>query len=403
MQPERRKIPARLTFLYTNIGRGHPFYLDGIVEALVRSQAIGLVRRELDVFEVSRGRARLAWKAARWLYHKGSSGGPVGAVYRRLRSSGDYNERSRLMALMGRDLVRLFATDPDPLVIAHPSLAGILAGKPELIYQHGEAVVPDEALVAGATTVLVPTRACRERFVDFGYRRDQVVVTGLCVEPALVKQAADAFVARQERYRSADAMVGAFYSSGAEPRVHVHRLIAAAISAVQAGIRVILPGRQGGALLSKAALAFQRRGVPYAFVDSTTPITGELPPALLVSYSNRREETILTARLFGWYDFVVAPPHERSNWALGLGLPMFLVGPDIGPFAPLNRSLVLESGVAEALESSMDAHLFGPRIKRLLESGDLAEMSTAGWGKREINGFGRIAAFFVSKYGQVDL
>ena len=95
----------------------------------------------------------------------------------------------------------------------------------------------------------------------------------------------------------------------------------------------------------------------------------------------------------------VAPPHARSNWALGLGLTMFMVGPDIGPFAPMNRRVLLNSGAAQAIEAPMDAHLLGARITRLRQNGCLAEMAQAGWGHREINGFARIAAFLVSKYG----
>ena len=33
---------ATIRFLYTNIGRGHPFYLDGIVDALKARESTGL-------------------------------------------------------------------------------------------------------------------------------------------------------------------------------------------------------------------------------------------------------------------------------------------------------------------------------------------------------------------------
>ena len=55
-------------FLYTNIGRGHPFYLDGITDALIHSGQVKLVRQQKDVFEISRGLSLVGWKLARWFY-----------------------------------------------------------------------------------------------------------------------------------------------------------------------------------------------------------------------------------------------------------------------------------------------------------------------------------------------
>lgn len=403
MTMQKTTIPARITLLYTNIGRGHPFYLDGITEALIRSQSINLIRRELDVFEMSRGVSRAGWQAARWLYRSGSSGGVVGAVYRRLRRNGNYNRDSLSLQLMGRDIRAALMNDPDPVIVAHPTLVGILRNKPGLIYQHGELVTPDEAVVKGAATVLVPTPEAAEPFRRVGgYRPEQVVITGLCIEPALLKQAADAYVGRIARYTTAqEPMVGAYFSSGAEPSSHVTRLIAAAVSAVLEGGRVILFAQSRGTLVSRAARAFAERSIPHTIMDSSDAVPADFPRALIVSHENRREENILTARLFPLFDYFVAPAHERSNWALGLGLPMFIVGPDVGPFAPLNRRLLLDSGAAVALEAPMDAHLLGARIARLRTNGALTEMAQAGWGRREINGFARIAAFLVSKYGTI--
>lgn len=401
MKAPKTVAPARITLLYANIGRGHPFYLDGIVEALIRSEALNLVRRELDVIDLSHGVSRLGWRSARWLYQKGSSGRVIGSVYRRLRKRSDYNRDSLALRLMGRDIRAAFAGDGDPLIVAHPTLVGILRNKPELIYQHGELVTPKEAVVRGASTVLVPTPEAAEPFCAVGgYQSENVVVTGLCIEPALIRQASDAFAARTARYGTGDEpMIGAFFSSGAEPSVHVTRLIAAAHSVVMAGGRAIIFAQNNRDFAKRAERAFVKRKIPFESIESTDAIPTDLPPALIVRHRNRREENILTARLFSLFDYFVGPPHERSNWALGLGLPMFIVGPDIGPFAPLNRRLLLDSGAAQAIEASMDAHLLGARIERLRAKGTMATMAQAGWGHREINGFARIAAFLVSKYG----
>ena len=403
MTTPRTAIPARVTLLYTNIGRGHPFYLDGITEALIRSQAISLVRRELDVFELSRGAARLGWRAARWLYRRGSSGGATGVLYRLIRRGNNYNRETPALRLLGRDIRAALREDPSPVILAHPTLVGILRHQPHLIYQHGELVTPDEAVVRGAATVLVPTPEAAEPFRRVGgYAAEQVVVTGLCIEPALIRLAADAYGGRVARYAAAgEPMVGAYFSSGAEPTAHVTRLIAAACSAVLEGGRVILFAQSGGRFARRAARAFARRSIPFATLDSSDLIPTDLPRALIVCHASRREENILTARLFPLFDYFVGPSHERTNWSLGLGLPMFVVGPDIGPFAPLNRRLLLQAGTAAALETPMDAHLLGPRLARLRSRGDLTAMAQAGWGQREINGFARIAAFLVSKYGTI--
>ena len=59
-----------IEFLYTNIGRGHPHYLDGIVESLSKER----VGRVTDVFAVSAGIERAAWKTVRTVYRVGGRG-----------------------------------------------------------------------------------------------------------------------------------------------------------------------------------------------------------------------------------------------------------------------------------------------------------------------------------------
>ncbi|MCH9024096.1 MAG: hypothetical protein IH931_02070, partial [candidate division Zixibacteria bacterium] len=105
----------------------------------------------------------------------------------------------------------------------------------------------------------------------------------------------------------------------------------------------------------------------------------------------------LVCRFFEELDFFVAPSHERTNWALGLGLPMFILEPAIGPFSPLNREILLESGVAESLNSAEDSKRFGNKLKELRKSRKLQQMSESGWGKQSITGFQAITDFLVNK------
>ncbi|MDA1043649.1 MAG: hypothetical protein O3C57_00340, partial [Verrucomicrobia bacterium] len=66
-------------FLYAEIGRGHPFYLDGIRSALPDSATVHVD----NVFTRSRGISLLGWQLARGAYAWGSSRSG-GRVYTRL-------------------------------------------------------------------------------------------------------------------------------------------------------------------------------------------------------------------------------------------------------------------------------------------------------------------------------
>jgi hypothetical protein len=390
-------VPAtRINFLYTNIGRGHPFYLDGILEALIHKGNVKIVREESDVFEVSHGLSKAMWKAVRWMYTKGSSPGLVSALYRKLRSDADYNRPSFMLNTMGRDICRRFLADPYPLVVAHPTLIAILKGRQNLIYQHGENAIPKEAIVAGASRIMAPTEATAEPFVRFGYKRDEITVSGLCIEPALVRQAEDAFASRLTRINGRTPLVGAFFSSGAEPKRHVEKLVQAAVSAVAHGGKAILFTQRGGTFARHAARSFLSKRIDFAQVDSHGFHPSDLPPALIVGHASRREENHFTGQLFPRFDYFAAPSHERTNWALGLGLPMFIVGPPIGPFAPLNRDCLIEAGVAELIDSG--ANVFGRSLEGLRSKGRLAEMALTGWGKLDISGFDTIAQFLINNF-----
>lgn len=388
---------TRVCFLYTNIGRGHPFYLDGIIEALIRKGRIGLVRSEQNVFEITRGLGRLSWSTARWLYRAGSSGGAAGRIYARLRRSGDYNRSSAMLRLLGKQ-IRTHYDEQQPIIVAHPSLVGILRNRPNLFYQHGELVVPSEARVGGADTVFVPTRDAAAAFVEAGYHEDQVFVSGLCVEPALVRQAADVYARRLARLADHESLTGAFFSSGAEPKPHVARLIEASVSTIHEGHRVIVFARQGGRLESQLIQAFRRHAIAFERLDVSQMVQDSSPRALLVVYRTRREENSLTAKFFPRFDFLIAPPHERVNWAVGLGLPMFAVGPAIGPFAPLNAELLEQSGAGQVLSTIASAHNLARTIRQFRHKGRMTEMARAGWGHSSIDGFARIADFLNARF-----
>jgi len=371
------KRSDQIYFLYTNIGRGHPFYLDGLLEQLRYRERSDLSLNVSDVFAQSRGISRIAWRAVRWLYHNCSFGLMGRLLYDRLRHRNNYNRASLGLKFLGWNLQSFPTGKSGPLVVAHPILSGIYRELPGLVYQHGELVVPDEALVAGAGTVLVPTAEVAQRFLNAGYDPTQVVVTGLCIESALVAGAEVAYRNRQARLSNDAPLTGLFLSSGAEPPPHVEQIAAGISSVVKAGGYADVLVRHGGRL--DRALASMK-----------------LPDSVRRHFfSKRHEEAELSTELVAKADYLVAPSHERTNWAVGLGLPMFVLTPTIGSFAPLNLALIERSGVGEAIRDMTAAADLGSRLTELHRTGQLTQMSERGWGRHDIDGFARGADLLV--------
>ncbi|MBI5267791.1 MAG: hypothetical protein HY851_11230 [candidate division Zixibacteria bacterium] len=392
------RISGKIDILNLSIGRGHPFYLDGIISALIRRGAVSLLKGQVEVFDICSGLSRAGWHTARWLYHHGASNPIVGALYHLIRRQNDYNKPSVSLRILGRPLIDTFGPGSDPLIVSHPMLVGILANRPNLLYQHGELVAPDESLVRGASVVFVPTHDVAERFLSAGYSRGQILVTGLCIEPPLTRTAEDMYLSRINRLQSTDELCGLFVSSGAEPSDHINALVTSALSALKSGGKAVILVREGGKLEYRITSALHSEGILPAIVNSATPIPTELPQATIVSFTTRREENNLTECLFRHLDYFVSPAHERINWAMGLGLPMFVLTPSIGPFAPLNLELVKSAGVGRIIGDQIPPSDFGPTLERLRRSGELSAMAERGWQERPIDGFQRIADYLITHF-----
>ena len=390
-------INNNINLLYTNIGRGHPFYLDGIIEALIKKQSISLIKNENDVFKISHGTSLLVWKTTRWMYYKSSSPGILRWFYNKIRTGRKYSEDKRLVKYLGRDIIEYYKNYPNPIMVAHPLLVSILKGRKGIIYQHGELVAPDESIVSGADFIFVPTKEVARKFIASGYHKDNIIISGLCIEPAIMKKAEDAYKGRIDRLVESRHLTGAFFSSGAEPSTHVYLLSLAAASAVKAGGKALIFAKKGGKLELKVKKIFSKSRINFLTINSTDNFPHELPETLIVTFQSRREENILTAHFFQLFDYMVAPAHERSNWAVGLGLPHFILKPNNGPFAPLNAEFLMKSGVSEEIVLNIDANLFGAMLERCQKSGKLIEMAKHGWNKYKINGFFKIADFLINK------
>jgi len=396
MNAKENKV--KINILYTNIGRGHPFYLDGLLEMFIKRGQLPMLLGSKDVFEISEGAALRGWQIARWLYRKGSSKGIIGSIYGRIRAGSNYNRPSRTLEIMGKDIRQRYFDDAKPLIVAHPTLVAVLKNKKDLIYQHGELVTPKEAVVRGAAKVLVPTEESARPFYDGGYTPNELFISGLCIEPSLVKTARDNFLERTARFKSTASLTGAFFSSGAEPKHHVNKLVRAIYSAVRVGGRVMVFARADGILEKKTENIFKKHQVPYNKINTREPFPSEPYQALIVTFTSRREENHLTSKLFPFFDYFMAPSHERTNWALGLGLPMFIIGPAVGPFASLNKALLMEHGVAKEINNNYEAEKFGALLLSIHESGMLEKMSGQCWGRYEIDGFEKIVNYLVENF-----
>jgi hypothetical protein len=377
-----------IRFLYTNIGRGHPFYLDGIRAAL-RADPIHV--SITDVFEASGPVGRRLWTMARSLYRRGSSPGPAATIYKRLRSGADYNRDSVALRMMRRSLTIDPATDTFPTVVAHPLLVAILRGHQRILYQHGEVVTPPEAVVRGAATVFVPTAEAAGPFLEAGYKDGQVVVTGPCIESQLLAQAEEAKRRRLMRCASEQPLTGAFFSSGAEPRVHVEKLVAAALSTATAGGTALVFAREHGWLHTHFVTAARQAALPWQVVTPTNPPLLHLSGSALILYQSREQLDRRTQHLFKYVDYVVSPAHERSNWALGLELPMYVLTPNIGPFAPRNHDLLLRHKACHTIEDLNTAGQFSDLLSRHRSQGLLLAMNEQEQRYPETNGFAAAA------------
>jgi hypothetical protein len=83
---------------------------------------------------------------------------------------------------------------------------------------------------------------------------------------------------------------------------------------------------------------------------------------------------------------MVAAAHERTNWAVGLGLPMFALLPNIGPFAGGNYAFASEQDVCLPLNSINDARELGTAVTELHRTGRLVQMARNGWGRFQLTG-----------------
>ena len=376
---------ARVVFLYTEIGRGHPSYLDGIVEALSKNYPDNPYF-VTDVFKSSQSLSRTSWKVIRWLYEFGSRGGIITSGYSMLRRTlGSRSRDGNTVGLLGRDLKKQMASFSGIIVVAHPLLARMLRDQNEVIYQHGEFAVPNEAVVPGCYRILAPADQTTELFVVQKIPPEIMIATGSCIDPRLAAGAKAAFDLRLDRLTNTHHYQAALFSSGAAPRIHIRQICVLAEYLIARGHAAHIYSGQSDRMFSLSCKYFDRRNIAFG----TNPDGSE--QLVIIPPSNRREQDRVFSASFESYDFFVAPAHERVHFALALGLPQFMLTPHIGTFSPLNAETARVAGVGLELPYVATEKDITDFLSVNMTNTKLTDMARRGYGRLPVDGFDRCA------------
>ncbi len=367
-----------IAFIYTGIGRGHPYYLDGIIEQIDKLYPY-ISYYQTDAFSLSKGLSLITWQIVKYLYRFGAKGGIVTRFYSMLRQK---SVAGGIQAgMLGLDIKKFFSGYPKPVVVAHPILAAILSKQNRVIYQHGEPAAPVESFIPGCYRILVPVKETALAFENAGISSDCLEITGQCIENNLVYSVKAAYKKRIKRIKSTRHLTVALFSSGAYPPVHIQKLLLAGKSLFTEGHSVTLFMGTSEKAFDTACYFYKKNDLPVSHtIDDTAAIT-------IIHTDNRLEENRLVASIFEKLDFCIAPSHERTNWAVGLGLPLFILCPHIGSYAPLNAAIALKKGVALEIPDNKSAAGIAGTIDTLRKNGELIAMAARGYNHTAINGF----------------
>jgi hypothetical protein len=362
-----------LVSVCSEIGRGHPAYLDAVLAALDHIAPDALPRdRRFCVLDLCSGVSARAWHAAESAYQLGAKGGLLSWLYDRVRRP-DSVPSALQLTLFGSDLRGRFEDFGGVCLVDHPLLARILAPVCRVAYIHAELSAPRVAAVPDAWRIFVPLESTRQKLLAAGCEPSAVFVSGLIIDPAIVAAAAAAFEARLARLTSDAPLRIGFFTSGAYPKPHMERLLTAVVSVTRAGHQASVFWGTGWLRAAKGQAALRKHSVPD---DAVQMVWGR----------NRQAESAKTADLLPGVDVMVAAAHERTNWALGLGLPLFALLPHIGPFARENFDIATEHGVVEPVAEYENALGLADTLGWLRASGRLEAMARAGWGRHPIAG-----------------
>jgi len=392
-KPESRSIIA----VYTNIGRGHPNYLDSVLRYLRTHHPDVYNRiRVTSVYEQSGGLSLMGWKMVRAVYRYGSRGGIVSALYSTWRTNkAAFDRNSLFVRLLQRDLLAHLGGYAGICLVAHPLLATILKDQHRVFSLHGEIAAPVESAVQGVEKMYVPLPLTRERMITLGVAADSLITTGLVLEPELCSGLDDVVRRRIQRLASSEPLTVGFFISGAYPRRHIELIFRGVESCYRVGMKVrLFWGCDEGKVrhLQTRLLKFADQ----VFVDDGTSHIMTDAQIAIITAKTREAETVRSMDYLADLDVFCAAPHERVNWAVGAGLPMIMITPTIGTFAPESRAIVLKTSSGIELSAAVEFSELGKRLIQMRLTGLLREMIEAGCQITSIHGAEVIAEDLVS-------
>jgi hypothetical protein len=224
--------------LYSDIGRGHPSYLDSLLYLLKEKYPKIICR---TVFQESKGLSLFAWRLISWLYKLSGKGGLQTRFYNFIRRwSQKGSEDSPAIRILGRDLKRAYRNFRGICLVDHPQIARSLVGICRVWYVHGEIAAPAECAIKGVEKILVPLQETKEKLIACGVKEDALMVCGLMIEPPLVKSADRAFQKRSERIGSDQPLTVGFFTSGAYPKEHMKKIMLGAYSVIQKKMKAVI-------------------------------------------------------------------------------------------------------------------------------------------------------------------
>jgi hypothetical protein len=381
-----------ITALYSDIGRGHPSYLDSLV-TLLKKRYPHLVCR--TVFEESKGLSLLGWRFLSWLYRTSGKGGLTTKFYNSVRKRSQRGLVDSLVTkILGRDLKRAYKSSPGICLVEHPIVARSLANTCRVWYVHGEIAAPLECAIKGVEKILVPLEETKAKLTHWGAERETILVCGqttarlggLMIEPALVDIAETSYQKRLKRIRSNRPLTVGFFTSGAYPKEHMEKIVLGAKSVIEKKMKAVIfcgTNPQKFAWVKNKVINW---GVKIVEDKEKIPHENEEFDLLLVFRKTRQEDTQRAVELISHLDIFVAASHERTNWAVGVGLPMFVLFPLIGTFASQNFEFAQKQKVVYPLDSLEKAKNLGEILSGLQQSGQLLQMAQNGFGAFGING-----------------
>jgi organic radical activating enzyme len=334
--------------------------------------------------------ANFAWRFVRKLYLLGGSGGIATKLYNMLRQK-SASPSSLFITILGSGLKIDYEDTSAIYLVEHPLVARILANRGlPVFYIHGEIAAPEECVIPGITKCFVPLELTKERMVRCGAAPESIIVTGLVIEPELVSTAENNYNLRLARLNSNEPLTVAFFISQAYPKPHINKIMAAIESVIEKGMKaIVFTGTE-----PKKAQQMKNR---LDLIRERNPKFNAENLKIIISNS-RPAENQKTAELMSEIDIIVAASHERTNWAVGLGLPIFLLFPLIGTYAKQNFDFAFDRGVALPIPKIEDARNLDDRLNNLRELNILKEMMQSGFTTYNLDGARFIADYIINSF-----